>query len=356
MQLLFSSTSLQLHTQTLSNSFSDGEKTYSLSDRELKEYISNYPDLHINGVAYRLLTPEYYLWIRSQVCKVVKLYQDKKLTLEQIADTRENWKIVHQYAVENFNSKQIKNILDDILLQTQEGVYNYSIPVYDPKKEISVSYAPANAKERQSYKESKELCPVCNAKLSERQSKLGAITYNCFTCNDYCTSEPIADKQAIDKFAAVQPYCVIEFQGNRKTVTYPNSTPLPNERSESLSPNKLSFSRIPTSGVAAFPQGGQGRGTLSDVSKLTWPDMLLIFEQCQNDKELRKENFPLYLQVVALTGYRHTNKPEVPNIGSSIGLLQFLDSSREIIRKLIEGGYYSFDIDQTAPEAILAAT
>jgi hypothetical protein len=362
MQLLFISTTLQLHSEPFSNSFSDGEKDYSLSDQELKEYISNYPDLHINGVAYRLLNTEYYIWIRTQLCKVVALYKQGKLTLEEIQETKDNWKIIHQYAVENLDSKLIKQTLEDIAIKANSTGYNYQTPVYQANLELSTAKANANAKQSNPYTQSNRLCPSCSPILNFLSVKQvgNSIHHNCFICNDFCSSEPIESeietpKKPIDKFASTKPYCTIEFEGDKKTMTYPSSTPIPNERSEFLAPAKPSFSRIPNE-----PQRGdsfrEGQRDLSDISKLKWVDMLLIFEQCQNDRELRKDNFCLYLQVVALTGYRHTNKPEVPNIGSSIGLLQFLDSSREIIRKLIEGGYYSFDIDQTAPEAILAAT
>lgn len=346
MQLLFSSTSLILHSESFSNSFSDNGITfYSLSETELKEYLSNFPDLHLNGVCYRLLNPEYYIWIRKQVCKVVNLYKIKKLTLEQIEETRDNWKVIHQYAVDNFKDSTIKNTIDDIKLQTELGLYNYRLPIYNPTLETTLLKSNPRAKQPNSYTQSKRICPNCSSFLSEKVFRIGATHYQCFACNDYSVSEPtstINDEKYIDKFANTKPYCTIEYTtdiGNKCcTDTAFNSI----GQSDS-SPKDTSFLRNSDSSSL----DGEKGNTLSDLSNLSWLEILLILDHCQKDTELRKDNFALYLQVIALSGYRHAIHAEKPNIGREIGLIGFLDSARKIVSQLVEQGYCQ-DIAQNA--------
>lgn len=340
MQLLFSSTSLQLHTESFSPSFFDGEKEYSFSEIELKEYLANFPDLHINGTCYRLLNPSYYIWIRKQICQVVKLYKAGKLTTEQIAETRENWKIIHRYAVDNLNSKSIKNCLDDIKLQTQEDTCAYQIPIYDAKLDISSLKTNTENKQPNPYTQSKELCPNCNSLLSERTYKFGAITYQCFSCNDYVASMPttstIEDKY-IDKFASTKPYCTIEYKTDigQKCCT-DTAFSSSGERSERSSPKKPSFSRFPS--LSSLGEASE----LSDLSNLSWLQMLEILEFCQNDTRLKKDNFELYIKTVAYSGYKQgSSGSDKPNIENDVGLIKFLDLVRDVVKELIKQGYYT---------------
>lgn len=368
MELLFISTTLQSHTESLSNDFynQDTDSYYSLTELELKEYLNNYPDLHINGLAYRLLKPEYYCWLRDKVTIVKQAYLDKKLPLAVAQEVSTAFGIIHQYALENFKPEQMRDCLEHIKIAQEalEGGYSYKIPVYLPELELSSQKRAANAENSQlaEWSDSEKECPKCFAKLSVRTTTF--IQTHCFSCKQYTSHEPlnnttnqkefltnkddsripintVVKAEHLDYYLSVENGIRIKaYSCKQENPSVSRVTPS-NERSEAQS----SLATLPPFAVKgeALPGGNgvTGEGNhLSDerLDNLTWLDMLSIFKSLLDNINLQKDT-KLYCKVLALTGYQNRVKPDRPNIGRDVGLLGFLKQCRDVVQVLMKRGY-----------------
>lgn len=329
MKLLFVSTSLQCHFET----FDESEFTAS----ELQEYLANLFDIHINGVCYRPLKPDYFIWLFQQIEKVETLYRDKKIPESVYNEAIAEWEVVYQYAFETLDSGLISQAIQDCAINAQNSIL-YKPPIYEPKLETSPVKSNANAKQSIIWIESNKPCPNCKVKLSERKSNLDTITYNCFACNYYCECIP---ERLVDRFEYIKPYAEITWDsnGNKKT-TFSSSLSAADREAGEDSPKTPSFSRqASVSEPSAFlEENGEG-SELSDLSNLPWPNIVSILNSLSTNEVLKHNHHELYFKVIGYLGFQDRKDPNNPNIGKSQARVEFLESVNNLVKELDKLGY-----------------